>query len=207
MALHFSFVVDIITDTETMSLTFQQNLSQRYPEKFRVKDSRQGLLKAYDTVLKASLLWPSNFNKTTIRLKDGNVSFPPVVKMQEVNSSKSDNDKKQSLYHGDSDTRRRVRRAVTDDSSASTGEEPSPVSMGNGMHSDGIEETIASVFHGLSLFIVVVLLTEVTVIMTFICIDVVSQKRKAVCVISNLLLTVVVMVSHNHRPSPPLVYM
>lgn len=162
--MYFPFL-DIITDTEAMSLTFQQNLSQRYPEKFRVQDTRQGLLTAYDTVLKANLVWPSNINKTT--KKDGTISFPTVVKTQELNSSKSDNDKKQSLEHGDLDTRRRVRRAVTDDGSTSesTGEESGSVAMGNGMHSDSVEEKVASVFHGLSLFIVVVLLIEVTIIM------------------------------------------
>ncbi|XP_062595767.1 uncharacterized protein LOC134257137 [Saccostrea cucullata] len=150
LVLDLHHVKNIITDTETMSLTFQQNLSLRYPDKFSVEDTRQGLQIAYNTVLQAKLTWPLKQNNTAFRPKTVNSSFPIVPAVQRPNTSESNLDMRLVLEPGDHPSRKRARRSAGNDD----------VTTGNQLEPSSIEEKLASAFHGLSLFIVVVLLTE-----------------------------------------------
>lgn len=145
---------DIITDTETMSLTFQQNLSYRYPERFRVEDSRLGLQRAYNTVLQGKLTWYAKNNNTNTnnrtKHRDASTQTTHGVQGTDLSDSKP-NRTRESL--GSVQTKGRTRRSIGDD--------PGSVVPKIQVQENSLEESLASAFHGLSLFIVVVLLTEV----------------------------------------------
>lgn len=142
-----------------MSLTFQQNLSYRYPEKFRVEDSRLGLQRAYNTVLQGKLTWYAKNNNTNTnnRTQHRNASIQTTPGVQGTDPSDSNPDRtRESL--GSFQPKDRTRRSIDDD--------PGSVVPKIQVQENSLEESLASAFHGLSLFIVVVLLTEVMIAMT-----------------------------------------
>lgn len=142
-----------------MSLTFQQNLSYRYPERFRVEDSRLGLQRAYHTVLQGKLTWYAKNNNTNTnnrtKYRDDSIQTTPGVQGTDLSDSKPDRTRG-SL--GRVQTKGRTRRSIGDD--------PGSVVPKIQVQENSLEESLASAFHGLSLFIVVVLLTEVMIAMT-----------------------------------------
>lgn len=142
-----------------MSLTFQQNLSYRYPERFRVEDSRLGLQRAYNTVLQGKLTWYAKNNNTNTnnRTQHRNASIQTTPGVQGTDPSYSNPDRtRESL--GSFQPKGRTRRSIDDD--------PGSVVPKIQVQENSLEESLASAFHGLSLFIVVVLLTEVMIAMT-----------------------------------------
>ena len=136
-----------------MSLTFQQNLTQMYPERFRVEDSRLGLHRAYDTVLRASLTWHPQNTSTLIRSRHKNNSIQTPPSAQGLNLSDIIAGRTRENLGG-VNIHDRVRRSAGDDPSYTIPES-------RVVRDTSVEERLASAFHGLSLFIVVVLLTEV----------------------------------------------